>query len=256
MALSDGLIAVGVGIAFGFALERAGLGSARKITGQFFFTDLTVFKVMFSAILTAMLGIFWLGRLGLVDVAFLYVPDTYLPAQIAGGLIFGAGFALAGLCPGTSCVAAATGRGDGAMVVAGLFAGVVLTGVGFPLVQRLYEAGDRGAWTLPQLLQLPDGLVVLLVVVVALAGFAAAERIEARPRITQIGPPITRTTQIEPQITRTTQIGPPTTRTARIGLAVAALVLGAAIAIASLFPGPGDGVRSPGAAAVRPAGGC
>ena len=49
------IAAVLIGIAFGFALERAGLGSARKLTGQFYGTDFTVFKVMFSAILTAML---------------------------------------------------------------------------------------------------------------------------------------------------------------------------------------------------------
>lgn len=126
------------------------------------------------------MGTFWLGRLGVMDLAFLYVPDTYLPAQIAGGAIFGAGFALAGLCPGTSCVAAASGRGDGALVVAGLFAGVVVTGLCFPLIEGLYRAWPGGAWTLPQLLHLPYGAVVFAVVIVALAGFAAAERIEAR----------------------------------------------------------------------------
>ena len=175
MALTGVLVAIAIGIAFGFALERAGLGSARKLTGQFFLTDLTVFKVMFSAIVTAMLGVFWLGRAGLIDPSLLYVPDTFLSAQIAGGLLFGAGFALAGLCPGTSCVSAATGRGDGAMVVAGMFGGVLATGLAFPLVERLYNSGARGPLTLPQLLHLPDGLLVFLVVLVALAGFAAAE---------------------------------------------------------------------------------
>jgi hypothetical protein len=180
MALRDLLIASAIGFAFGFAIERAGLGSARKLTGQFFLTDLTVFKVMFTAIVTAMLGTFWLGRLGLMDFALLYVPDTYLIAQVTGGLIFGAGFALAGLCPGTSCVAAASGRGDGAAVAGGLFTGVLVTGLFFGPLQRLYGAGGHGAWTLPQLLNLPYGLVVFGVVIMALAGFAAAERIEAR----------------------------------------------------------------------------
>jgi hypothetical protein len=241
MALTGALVAIGIGVAFGAALECAGLGSARKISGQFYFTDLTVFKVMFSAIVTAMLGIFWLGRLGLIDVAFLYVPDTYLPAQIAGGLIFGAGFALAGLCPGTSCVAAATGRGDGAMVVGGLFAGVVLTGIGFPLVQRLYEAGGRGAWTLPEFLHLPAGIVVLLVVVAALAGFAAAERIE---------------TGEWPRIARTT-VPPRTARSTRIGLAVAALLFGAAGAFSSFVARPPAAAPPPAdSAVVRPGSGC
>jgi uncharacterized membrane protein YedE/YeeE len=140
--------------------------------------DFTVLKVMFSAIVTAMLGTFWLGRLGLIDFAFLYIPDTHLLPQLAGGAIFGLGFALAGLCPGTSCVSAATGRGDGAAVVAGLFAGITITGLGFARLQPFYESGDGRAWTLPQLLGLPYGVVVLLVVVLALAAFAIAEKVE------------------------------------------------------------------------------
>jgi hypothetical protein len=180
--MSDLFVALGIGVAFGFALERAGLGSARKLTGQFFLTDLTVFKVMFSAILTAMLGTFWLGRLGVIDFAALYVPDTHLIPQLAGGAIFGLGFALAGLCPGTSCVSAATGRGDGAAVAAGLFTGVLLTGLGFTALQPFYNSGASVVWTLPQLLHLSYGAAVFLIVLVALAAFAAAERIELRVR--------------------------------------------------------------------------
>ena len=178
--MTDLLIAFAIGVAFGFALERAGLGSARKLTGQFFFRDFTVLKVMFSAILTAMLGTFWLGRLGLIDFAFLYIPDTHLLPQLAGGAIFGLGFALAGLCPGTSCVSAATGRGDGAAVVAGLFAGITVTGLFFSQLQPFYESGGGRAWTLPHLLHLPYGVVVLLVVVMALAAFAGCEFVERR----------------------------------------------------------------------------
>src|SRR5689334_3744209 len=97
-------LALGLGAAFGWTLERAGLGSARVIAGQFYGRDFTVFKVMFSALVTAMLGVFWLGRLGVLDVARLDLPPTVPLAQLAGGLVFGVGFLLAGLCPGTSCV--------------------------------------------------------------------------------------------------------------------------------------------------------
>ena len=174
------VVAFGIGIAFGWTLERAGLGSARKLVGQFDLTDLTVFKVMFSAIVTAMLGVFWFSRLGVLDLSRLYVPETFLVPQVAGGLIFGAGFALAGLCPGTSCVAASTGRGDGAMVVAGMFTGVLLTGLFFSPFQEFYARGARGALTWPQLLGVPYGTVVFLVVLMAIAGFLIAERVERR----------------------------------------------------------------------------
>ena len=171
------VVALAIGLAFGWALERAGLGSARKLMGQFYLTDLTVFKVMFSAIVTAMLGTFWLARLGILDLSQVYVPETYLLPQLAGGLVFGAGFALAGLCPGTSCVAAATGRGDGVAVVAGMFSAVLVTGLAFASLQRFYESGARGSFTLPQLVHLPYGIVVGGVVLVALSAFVLAERL-------------------------------------------------------------------------------
>ncbi len=174
------LLAAGIGVAFGWTLERAGLGSARKLVGQFYGRDLTVFKVMFSAIVTTMLGVYWLARFGALDMSRVFVPETFLGPQLAGGLIFGAGFALAGLCPGTSCVAAASGRGDGLAVFGGMFAGVL--GAGF-LVTRLaafYQSGARGAWTLPQLLHLPQGVILAAIVAIALAGFAVAEKLERR----------------------------------------------------------------------------
>jgi uncharacterized membrane protein YedE/YeeE len=172
--------ALAIGVAFGWCLERAGMGNARKLAGQFYLTDLTVFKMMFSAIVTAMLGVFWLGRLGVLDVGRVYVPETFLLPQFVGGVVFGAGFAIGGLCPGTSCVAAATGRGDGMLVVLGMFTGVLASGLSFAPLSRFYESTSRGTLTLPAIAHLPYGVVVLTVVLVAMAGFAVAERIEHR----------------------------------------------------------------------------
>jgi uncharacterized membrane protein YedE/YeeE len=179
--MSDSLlVALVIGIAFGFALERAGLGSARKLTGQFYLTDLTVFKVMFTAIVVAMLGTFWLSRLGILDLSAVYVPETWLLPQLIGGLLFGAGFVVAGLCPGTSCVAAATGRGDGVAVAAGLLTGVFVTGLGFASLQELYATTGRGSLTLPDVLHAPYGVIVCAIVILALGGFRAAEWLEGR----------------------------------------------------------------------------
>jgi uncharacterized membrane protein YedE/YeeE len=171
-----------IGTAFGACLERSGMGSARKLVGQFYLDDMAVLKVMFSAIITAMLGVFWLARLGLLDLARVYVPETFLVPQLAGGLVFGIGFALAGLCPGTSCVAAASGRRDGLAVMLGMFAGVFVTGLGFGRIEAFYATTPRGTMTLPGVLHLSYGATVLLVVVVALAAFRAAELIESRTR--------------------------------------------------------------------------
>ena len=138
--------------------------------------------MMFSAILTAMLGVFWLGRLGLMDLSRVYVPETFILPQLVGGLVFGLGFVIAGLCPGTSCVAAVTGRGNGLMVVVGMFTGVLITGLSFTPIARFYDSTPRGAFTLPQLLNLPYGATVALVVCVAFVGFTSPRgwRREAR----------------------------------------------------------------------------
>lgn len=171
-------IALVLGIGFGWFLERGGMGNAKKLAGQFYFTDLAVFKIMFSAILTAMLGLFWMSRLGWLDLSLVYVPETWILPHIAGGLVFGAGFVMGGLCPGTSCVAATTGRLDGMMVVAGMVTGIVGFGLVFPWIRPFYESTPKGAFTLPDVLHLPYGVVVFLIVAMALGGFALAERIE------------------------------------------------------------------------------
>lgn len=172
------ITAVLIGIAFGWALETAGLGSAKKLAGQFYLTDLTVLKVMFSAILTAMLGVFWLGRFGVIDVSSVFVPETFIAPQLIGGLLFGIGFVVAGLCPGTSCVAAATGRADGAMVILGMFAGVLAGGFAFGFLRALFVT--RGPLTFPQFLGMPYGVVVCAIVFMALLAFRGAEWIERR----------------------------------------------------------------------------
>jgi len=85
-----------IGIGFGFALERAGFGNARKLTAQFYLTDMTVFKVMFTAVVVAMVGIFYLNAFGWLDLELIYINPTYIWPQIIGGLFLGFGFVIGG----------------------------------------------------------------------------------------------------------------------------------------------------------------
>jgi uncharacterized protein len=163
-----------IGFAFGWFLERGGLGSAPKLAGQFYLTDLTVFKVMFSALLTAMLGAFWLDRLGVLQLELVYLPDTYVLPQALGGIVFGAGFLVAGLCPGTSCVAAAAGRRDGLGVMAGMLIGVWIFNMAFEWIAPTYSATPLGAVRLTDLAGTTPGVGIAAATAVALAGFIAA----------------------------------------------------------------------------------
>ena len=168
------VIAFLVGIGFGFFLERAGFGNARKLAAQFYFYDMTVFKVMFSAIVTAMIGLYYLSVLGFVDLSLVYVSPTFLLPQVVGGLILGVGFAVGGYCPGTSAVAAGTGRLDGVVCLFGIVAGIFFFGEVFPAIETFYKATPMGSVTLPQLLGISYGLILFLVVLMALGGFLLA----------------------------------------------------------------------------------
>jgi uncharacterized protein len=169
-----------IGFAFGWFLERGGLGDARKLAGQFYFTDLTVFKVLFSALVTAMLGAFWLDRFGLLDLDLVYLPETFVLPQAAGGALFGAGFLLGGLCPGTSCVAAAAGRLDGFGIIGGMLLGVAGFNAVFDWIAPFYNSTALGAVTFADMAGMSRGAGVAVVTVVALAGFAVATRLERR----------------------------------------------------------------------------
>jgi len=172
------LVAFAIGIGFGFFLERAGFGSARKLVAQFYLTDLAVFKVMFTAIVTAMLGVTYLSWIGFLDLSLVYLAPTFLAAQVVGGLILGVGFVVGGYCPGTSLVACATGRTDGLVYAGGIFAGMAAFASLFPWLEGFYTSGSMGEITLPELSSVPYGVVVFGVVLMAVVGFWGAGRVE------------------------------------------------------------------------------
>ena len=174
------MAAVLIGIGFGFFLERAGFGSARKLMAQFYLTDLAVFKVMFTAIITAMLGVAALAWAGWLDLSLVYLVPTYLAPQVVGGLVLGAGFVIGGYCPGTAVAATATGRVDGLVSLLGILAGTLTFAELFPLVKGFYLSGAGEAMTIPQAFGLPYGGVVVAVVLMALGGFYGAGVIEKK----------------------------------------------------------------------------
>ncbi|MBW1881059.1 MAG: YeeE/YedE family protein, partial [Deltaproteobacteria bacterium] len=93
-----------VGVAFGFVLERAGFGQAPILAAQFYGTDMRVLKVMFTAIVTALLGLTLFSGLGILDLSLVQVTPTYLWPALIGGLLLGVGFVVSGYCPGTAVV--------------------------------------------------------------------------------------------------------------------------------------------------------
>ncbi len=174
------VLAFVLGTGFGFFLERAGFGSARKLAAQFYLYDMSVFKVMFTAIVTAMLGVTYLGWLGWLDLSLVYLVPTHLVPQIVGGLVLGVGFVVGGYCPGTSVASLATGRIDGFVYAFGIGAGTLVYAEVFPWLKGFVNSNAMGQVTLPEVFDLPWGLLVFAVVMIAVAGFSAATFIERR----------------------------------------------------------------------------
>ncbi len=157
----DLAIALLLGVGFGFSLERAGFGSARKLTAVFYLWDMAVVKVMFTAIVTAMAGLFLLSALGVLNLSELYVEPTNFAAAAIGGLVFGAGFIIGGYCPGTSIAAIATGRKDAMMFAVGMLAGVWAYAQFTPGIDEWIKATAQGEMTLPTVTGIGMGWWVL-----------------------------------------------------------------------------------------------
>jgi len=170
------LAALVLGLFFGFALERAGFGSSRKLAGIFYFRDMTVLRVMFTALITAMLGLSLIVALGWLDLeSQVYLLPTIYGAQAAGGLIFGIGFALSGWCPGTAAVGTASGKLDAVVFLVGVVVGAIVFNETYGWTAAL--RGDDARDVLVAF-GLPHGLFALLFTLAAVGAFFFAEWIE------------------------------------------------------------------------------
>ncbi len=172
------IVAVVIGFGFGFFLERGGFGHAPKLAAQFYLRDMTVFKVMFSAIVTAMLGTFYLSWIGILDLELVYLSPTYIWPQLVGGAFLGVGFVVGGYCPGTAVVGVSTGHLDAILFLLGIGFGILVFGEAYPFMESFVNSGNLGELTIAEAFHLRYGLVVLLVVLIAVGGFRGAEAVE------------------------------------------------------------------------------
>lgn len=164
-----------IGIAFGAVLEMAGFGDSRKLAAQFYLREMTVLKVMFTAIVVAAVLLFGASGLALLDMERVWVNPTFLVPGIVGGLVMGVGFIVGGYCPGTSVVAASTFKLDGMAFLLGVGFGVWGFGETVHLFDGFFNSTSMGRFMLPELLGVPTGVAVTLLVTMALLMFYGAE---------------------------------------------------------------------------------
>lgn len=166
-------LAIPIGIIFGFGLFHAGFTDSRRIAWAFYFKDVSVPVVMFSAIATGMLGLWGLSLIGVLDISRVYMLPTFLLPMAIGGLIFGLGMVIGGYCPGTAAGAVATGKIDGVVFLIGFLIGSLVFGDFFPVWGDFYNSDYMGAFRLDQWLGIGLGPTVLGVVLIAVGGTLA-----------------------------------------------------------------------------------
>lgn len=170
------LIALILGVLFGFALNKAGLTKYHKIVNQFRLTDFTVLKFMMTALVVTMLGVYPLRAMGIIT--FPTVPATYIVGNLVGGLIFGVGMAMAGFCPGTAVAGAGEGKWD--YIVPGLLGflvGAVIYGLTYQSVfPKISAIANYGSVVIPDLWHISPYLAVFVFALMALVLFYLIDR--------------------------------------------------------------------------------
>ncbi len=174
------IIAIIIGICFGFILEASGFSSSRKLAGVFYGYDFAVLKVFFTAAVVSAIGILYLDYLGYMDMSMLYVHPTYLWGAIIGGAIMGVGFVAAGFCPGTSLCAVAIGKKDAIVYVFGIMVGVFIFSLLYNVFEPIYNGFYQGNITLMDSFNVDPYWFVFLFTIAAVIIFALSDAIRKR----------------------------------------------------------------------------
>ena len=174
--MSTSVIALFLGVFFGFALNKAGLTKYHKIVNVFRLVDLTVLKFMMTALIVSMSGLYLLRALGLVT--FPNIPATYIAGNVIGGLIFGIGMALSGYCPGTCAAGAGEGKLDYLIPgFLGFLVGAVIYGLTYQQVFPAISAiANSGSVVIPDLWNLSPFLTIALFALLSLLLFYLIDR--------------------------------------------------------------------------------
>lgn len=174
------LIALILGIGFGFVLEASGFSSSRKLAGVFYGYDFTVIRVFMTAIMVTLVGLVYFNYMGWIDLTKIFILPTFLTSVIVGGVIMGFGFVMGGYCPGTSFTGVAIGKLDALFFTAGLYLGIFVFSSAFPLIKDIYYGGELGPVTLTDTFGISKGLFTFLFVLMSIAAFIVTSIIKKK----------------------------------------------------------------------------
>jgi hypothetical protein len=172
-----------LGVVFGFTLEKSRAFEPAMVLGQLQLQNFIMIKVFFTAVMTALAGTSLLYTLGMIH------PNPrplMFFGNAVGGLVMGAGIALAGACPGSLMVQLGVGYRDARYVLAGGLAGAFALVQLEPLLRPVLMEGGAGRITLDHVTRLPYAALGTALCVVLFACTLALERL--RPWRLDLGP--------------------------------------------------------------------
>ena len=162
------------GILFGLILQKSGILAYEKQVGGLRLIGMTVFKVMLTATIVGAVGIYFFKDIGVIKLS---IKGTSIGGQVAGGLVFGVGWALLGYCPGIAAGALGEGSGDAFWGILGMLFGGAVYGVIYPFMKKyIISIGDLGKISLPQILGINHWIVIIIIGVLTLLTFVYFEK--------------------------------------------------------------------------------
>lgn len=169
------LAGAGTGLVFGYLLQKGGVTRFRVIVNQFLLRDFTMLKIMVAATIVGGVGIYAM-RSGGIDFA-MHVKSATLLGNALGGIIFGAGMALLGYCPGTGIAALGDGSRHAIPGVFGMLIGAAIYAEAYPFVNdHILKVADEGKVTLPDATGIAPWFFFIAIAIAAWFGFRALDR--------------------------------------------------------------------------------
>lgn len=165
------IVAIILGMVFGFVLEASGFSSSRKLMGVFYGYDFTVWRFFFTAVLTAITGLLFLDYFGYVDYSDFYIYPTYIKPLLVGGVFMGLGFVIGGFCPGTTLCAAAIGKIDGIVFFLGSMFGIFIFSELFTLYSDFYNSSYLGNITIMEKFNIDPYWFLFILMLVGIVSF-------------------------------------------------------------------------------------
>ncbi len=134
------------GAVFGFVLSRSGAADYDFVQGMFLFTELQLYGIIGVGVAVAAPGIAWMkkrGR-GLGGAPLTVAPKPHHRGNVVGGVLFGIGWSITGMCPGPMLVNIGEGKVYALAALAGALVGAGAFGTLYERLRKPLKLPDMG----------------------------------------------------------------------------------------------------------------